>query len=385
MEKIFSVCIIVSALWLSAILVVDGFIVVPGRTDAGRTTASSATRSTELYGRRVMKRGGLGSIDNDGSSSGSAATKTGPRRSTKQQRKAGSSRKKKGGGSGKSKTTATGGVSSAMSQDLAKFLEESSSGDGGDDDDNEVVGGGGGQNKKTRRSAKTKSDRRQKQSAKKVIDDARTARIDVVIDELVEVLGERTGNVRDILEVVEKLLKIPSDNNNMRRLLSAKSRSDYRLAWVGSDDALCHVGTGLHKVPLARMQEVFMNCLGRNRIEILEVISLIGPFPNVKNILQGTTTVSIGGGGDRSEVQIVMDKMIDGTGKQIDAGTEDNIRRVDLEVAFFDERAIVVVMPPEEGTAEPLDDDGKRVLVFVREDDIEEKLEQWRVNEIDLD
>jgi len=377
MKKIASVCIVVSALWLSATLVVDGFVVLPGQNDIGRTTAS-VTRTTELYGRRVMKRGGLGSIDNDGSS---AATKTGPRRSTKQQRKTGSSRKKKsssgsGNGNNKSKPAAAGGASSEMSLDLAKFLEQSS---GDEDDNNEAVGGG--RNKKTRTSAK--SDRRRKQSAKKVIDDARNAKVEVVVDELEEVLGERTGNVRDILAVVEKLLKIPSDNINtdVRRLLSVKSRSDYRLAWVGSDDALCHIGTGLHKVPLARMQEVFMNCLGRNRIEILEVISLIGPFPNVKNTLQGTTTISSG-----NEVQIVMEKMIDGTGKQIDAGTEDNIRRVNLEVAFFDERAIVVVMPDADNEdAKPLDDSGKRVLLFVREEDLEERLESWRVNEIDLD
>eukprot|EP00535_Pseudo-nitzschia_heimii_P005637 CAMPEP_0197191510 /NCGR_PEP_ID=MMETSP1423-20130617/23530_1 /TAXON_ID=476441 /ORGANISM="Pseudo-nitzschia heimii, Strain UNC1101" /LENGTH=377 /DNA_ID=CAMNT_0042644169 /DNA_START=123 /DNA_END=1256 /DNA_ORIENTATION=+ len=377
MKKIASVCIVVSALWLSATLVVDGFVVLPGQNDIGRTTAS-VTRTTELYGRRVMKRGGLGSIDNDGSS---AATKTGPRRSTKQQRKTGSSRKKKsssgsGNGNNKIKPAAAGGASSEMSLDLAKFLEQSS---GDEDDNNEAVGGG--RNKKTRTSAK--SDRRRKQSAKKVIDDARNAKVEVVVDELEEVLGERTGNVRDILAVVEKLLKIPSDNINtdVRRLLSVKSRSDYRLAWVGSDDALCHIGTGLHKVPLARMQEVFMNCLGRNRIEILEVISLIGPFPNVKNTLQGTTTISSG-----NEVQIVMEKMIDGTGKQIDAGTEDNIRRVNLEVAFFDERAIVVVMPDADNEdAKPLDDSGKRVLLFVREEDLEERLESWRVNEIDLD
>ena len=322
-----------------------------------------------------MKRGSLGNIDSDGSST---ATKGGPRRSTKQQRKAASSRKKKGGSS-KSKTAPAGGVSSAMSQDLAKFLEQS-----GDDGDEESAGG---QKKKARRSAKTKSDRRQKQSAKKVIDEARNARIEAVLDDLEEVLGERTGDVRDILMVVEKLLKIPSDNlnNDMRQLLSGKRRSDYRLAWVGSDDALCHIGTGLHKVPLARMQEVFMNCVGRNRIEILEVISLIGPFPNVKNILQGTTTISRESS-NGSEVEIVMDKMVDGTGKEIKAGAEGDIRRVNLEVAFFDERAIVVVVPKEDDdNSKPLDDNGKRILLFVREDDLDEKLEAYRVNEIDLD
>jgi len=335
---------------------VDGFVVVPSKTN-------NDFSATQLYGRRVMKRGSLGNIDSEGSSS----TKSGPRRSTKQQRKAGSSRKKKGASNSKSAAS-----ESAMSADLAKFLNES------DDDSNtgpidvEVV---------ERRPSK--SERRQKQTAKKAIDAQRDAKIEAVLDELQGVLEERTGNVRDILTVVEKLLEIPSDNSgDLRRLLSAKDRSDYRLAWVGSDDAICHLGTGLHKVPLARMQEVFMNSLGRNKIEILEVISLIGPFPNVKNILQGTTKIS--SGSDSTDVQITMDKMVDGTGKTIDAGSDDNIRRVDLEVVFSDERAIVVLMPDKDNTnAKPLDNDGKRVLLFVREDDLDDKLEGLRVNEID--
>mmetsp|Transcript_1357 Transcript_1357/g.3138 ORF Transcript_1357/g.3138 Transcript_1357/m.3138 type:complete len:347 (-) Transcript_1357:82-1122(-) len=340
--------VVFAASCLTAALV-DGFVVVRSKTNEFSVT--------QLYGRRVMKRGSLGDIDSEESSS---ATKTGPRRSTRQQRKAGSSRKKKGS-SGNSKST-----ESAMSADLAAFLNDSSD----EPIDVEVVD-----------KTPSKSERRQKQTAKKAVDKERSKKIEAVLDELQAVLEERTGNVGDILAVVEKLLQIPSDSSgDLRRVLSAKDRSDYRLAWVGSDDAICHLGTGLHKVPLARMQEVFMNCLGRNRIEILEVISLIGPFPNVKNILQGTTKIS--GGIEGADVQITMEKMIDGTGKTIDAGTDDNIRRVDLEVAFSDERAIVVLMPGGD-TANPLADNGKRVMLFVKEDDLDEKLEGYRVNEIE--
>jgi hypothetical protein len=34
----------------------------------------------------------------------------------------------------------------------------------------------------------------------------------------------------------------------------------------------CYVGTGLHKVPLASLQEAFFNCLSKNQIKVLEVI-----------------------------------------------------------------------------------------------------------------
>lgn len=272
----------------------------------------------------------------------------------------------------------SGVTSSQMSPDLAKFLGES------DDDSStvEVVP----KTKKSSSSSAKKSQRRQKQSAQRVVDGARRARIDIVLEELEEVLGERTGKVSDILRVVEKLVKIsPNDEsgNELRLLLSMRDRSDYRLAWVGSDEAICHLASGQHKVPLARLQEVFMSCLGRNKVEILEVISLIGPFPNVKNVLQGTAKITSGGGG----LEIAMDKMVDGTGKEIQAGTVDNIRRVDLEVAFCDERVILLLMPDESNdkNANSLNDDGKRVLLFVKEDDLDDKLEGFRVNELDLD
>jgi hypothetical protein len=68
---------------------------------------------------------------------------------------------------------------------------------------------------------------------------------------------------------------------------------------VGSEDAISHIGTGLHKVPLARLQEVFLSALGtttakksnKNTHELSEVILLLGPFPNVKRTLQLTIQI----------------------------------------------------------------------------------------------
>lgn len=359
--------VVVAASCLSGI--VGGFVVVPNTDIITRTPTTSY--ATQLYGRRMTKRGILGSIDDDDDDDESGSTTkaaTTPRRSMKQQRKAASTRKKKG-----SNKSGTGSTSSAMSPDLAQFLEQS----GDNIVEVEVVKGKSS-------SRPSKRERQQNQSVQKLIDEEQSAKIETVLDKLEEVLGERTGNVRDILTIVEELLDIPSNNSNdLRRLLSARDRSDYRLAWAGGDEAICHIGTGLHKVPLARMQEVFMNCLGKNKIEVLEVISVFGPFPNVKNVLQGTTKIMSENGG--SDVQIVMDSMFDGTGREIMAGNDDNIRRVDLQVAFCHERVIVALMPPDDDSAnaKPLDDDGKRVLLFLKEDDLDDKLEELRVNELD--
>lgn len=92
-----------------------------------------------------------------------------------------------------------------------------------------------------------------------------------------------------------------------------------------------------------------------------------------------------GGEGGVARIQIAMDSMVDGTGKEILAGGEESIRRVDLQIQFSDERVIVAVIPPGDGTStlfrsNPLEDDGANVLVFVREDDLDEKLDALRVS-----
>jgi hypothetical protein len=149
------------------------------------------------------------------------------------------------------------------------------------------------------------------------------------------------------------------------------------------------------------MQEVFLSCLGRNRIEILEVISITGPFPNVRNTLQGQTKLMKGGGGtgggmssgggsgsnfNPEKLRIAFDSMIDGTGKELlPPGAK--TRTVDLDVYFSDERAIVAVVPPPEdddndtsSAGDPLRKNGQNVLVFVREDDLDSRLESLRVS-----
>lgn len=232
--------------------------------------------------------------------------------------------------------------------------------------------------------AKKSSERREKQNVRKELEEERNAKIETAITAL-EAALEQNGNLDGILSAVRGLMQLGDDSSSLKTLLAAKKRSDYRLAWVGGDDAICHLGTGLHKVPLARLQEVFLSCMGRNRIEVSEVIRILGPFPNVRNILQGSTKIGAPKNGVET-MNIVMDSMVDGTGKEILAGTEDNIRRVNLQIYFSDEKAIVAVVPPETTDggspvrSDPLENNGAHVLVFVREEDLDEKLDSLRVS-----
>jgi len=353
--------------------------------------------NTALYGRR-MKSGTLGNIsfsndddDSDGNISTTKKTNSAIKTRTRKKASSATKRNKKKDGNNNKKanlSTTTPSISPALAQwmETTEGQKENTSADvmivDSIDDDGKKV-----KKKVKRQRPQSKQLRRQSQRG----NDVRQIKIDSTLDCLQKILEEKSGNVRDILNIVQELLLIddqlslsqPSKkSNDLRQLLMSKERIDYRLSWVGGDDAICHIGTGLHKVPLARMQEVFLNCIGSNRIEILEVISLLGPFPNVKNILQGTTKM-INDKGSNADVQIVMDKMFDGTGKEILAGTDDNIRRVDLQIAFCDERVIVAVVPPEgknkDNTINPLDNDGKRVLLFVKENKLDEKLDALRV------
>ena len=199
-----------------------------------------------------------------------------------------------------------------------------------------------------------------------------------IVDELEETLEGSNNNLEDILSVVGKLVQQPSEGTAlaMKNLITAKTQSSFRLAWVGSDDAICHVGTGLHKIPLARLQEVFLTFQGRSRFEMYEVISVIGPFPNVRNTLQGRSQLT-----GQNVWKITMDSMIDGTGKELLAGKEENLRKVDLQIVFCDKNAIVAAVPLEGGSprVDPLEDKGQHLLVFVREDDLDYELERLRV------
>jgi hypothetical protein len=184
------------------------------------------------------------------------------------------------------------------------------------------------------------------------------------------------------------LMQLPADN--LRQLAVGSASRDYRLAWVGSDDAVTYLGTGLHKVPLARLQEVFLTMQGRGRVQVQEVIRILGPFPTVKNVLQGSCKVDKLSD-DASAWSLTWDSMVDGTGKELLAGKKENVRTVDLQVYYCDSSVLVAVVPPpssEDGGSavdartlrtDPLEQDGAHIMVFVREEDLDGKLESLRV------
>lgn len=222
--------------------------------------------------------------------------------------------------------------------------------------------------------------RRKKQTERKAAEKVRDRQIQALVKQL---QGIVEGESKDLFAAMSTPLQtlLAMESSNLRQLTAGARTNDYRLLWVGSDDAICHVGTGLHKVPLARLQEIFITLGGRNAILVQEVIRVLGPFPNVKNVLQGTCSSAKASNSDLVDWKLEYESMIDGAGKELLAGKEENARVVDLQVMFSDPSILIAVVPPEEGVArrDPLHDNGKNLLVFVREEDLAEKLEALRV------
>jgi len=250
-------------------------------------------------------------------------------------------------------------------------------------------------------SKKKKGKKKSKQGGA-LLTPTQTTQMDELLTQLTDMISTTNCNVQDIVSKITSLVTLGNSFGNndsillptLKSILATKPKGDetspsYRLAWVGSDAAICHIGTSLHKVPLARLQEMYI-VLGYNKWELLEVIRILGPFPNVRNTLKGELKVkklnSIGIAADTGKgregvrMEISYNSMVDGTGKEILAGKEDNVKRVELDVWFANEKALVCTVPSDEDEdGDPLSSgDGSNLLLFLKEDDLDESLEKLR-------
>jgi len=383
--------------------------VIPSSTTIGLTT-SKATTTTRLSAARRSKKGTLGTLAKEGFQLSSPSS----RRTSSSSSSTSKSTSKKNTNKPGTTTSDNSGISPA----LAEWMKNNPVGDqqeagtpttttttgssltdsgttfqvfSNDDEDETTTTISSSTMKK-----ENSNPRRMKQSQRSQMEMEYSMKIRTAVESMKDVL-EGNNNIQEILKAVNTLFQlsdVTSVSSSPRVLFQGsgktRQRFDYRLAWVGSDTAICHVGTGLHKTPLARLQEVFFSILSGNtkggrRIELLEVIRILGPFPNVRNTLQGTTTIETIASSDQSYVnlQINMDRMIDGTGKEIAAGTEDNIRRVPLRIYLADENVILAVVPPSNGGSsnnDPMEGQGSNVLVFLKEDSLSERMDSLRVS-----
>lgn len=353
---------------------VQGFVsVYPSLIQTKNSASPNSERSLTVTWLAKRGQGNLGSLIEDGEST--SKTRTVPKKRSKRKQSKGSTASSATKKSKESESSAT------ISPSLQEWISKT---DGKDTDVAEAADRDDqSRNKASKNSLKSSEKEEQNEVVVSLVQ-----QLEAVLETAAE--NKKAADIQQILDPIRQLLNQPQANGNLRQLLAGNKRLDYRLAWVGSDDAICHLGTGLHNVPLARLQEVFFSCIGKSRLEVYEVIRIIGPFPNVRNTLEGSGKV-----GKRNvvydpnedktvtELKLEYDSMTDGTGKQITAGVIDNVRKVDLHIAFCDENAIVAVVPPEGDNGltrtDPLEDSGTHVLFFVKEVALDEKLDALRV------
>lgn len=255
--------------------------------------------------------------------------------------------------------------------------------------------------KESSQKRKKTSLRRDRQMERQEILKERQIRLDASIETINSLIdpNENEGklDVGELLNILQNIIQIDQQNNDstisLKSLLQSSPPLQYNLVWAGSDDAICHVGTGLHKVPLARLQEVFLS-VGRQNDEnsntlrsrgwkIYEVIRILGPFPNVRNILQGEVT-AFKNTPTSSEIDLKYDIMIDGTGKVVSAGGkggkngDEETRKVKLYIWYADEK-IIICSTQMDDTFLKSAANGDNVLLFFKESDMEGKLDAYRV------
>lgn len=224
--------------------------------------------------------------------------------------------------------------------------------------------------------------RRERSQQRREINATKAAQVNSILGKIKELISSTNLNVDDLLRYIQQLINEGSQSS-LKALLS-KEAGDYSLSWVGSDEAICHIGTGLHKVPLARLQDIFLT-IGRDgsgqtkTVQLMEVIRILGPFPNVRNTLQGSVVEMKKGEQGEDVIKICYDSMMDGLGKEITAGKVGNFRYVELNILYADEDAIVCVVPSEKGSKSgPYGQNGANVLLFTKEDELNSRLEKLR-------
>lgn len=141
---------------------------------------------------------------------------------------------------------------------------------------------------------------------------------------------------------------------------------DWRLVFVSNDAMLGTLGTNLHKLPLTRMEDLFVSfkknkAQGRT-IETIEVLRVLGPFPNLRNTLYGTYEAQ-----SPNSLTIKYSSFVDGTGKEITSGTAATDQAVSIKVVFVGSELLIFEAKPQQ------------LMVFAQETDLTDALSALRV------
>ncbi|EKX37329.1 hypothetical protein GUITHDRAFT_145031 [Guillardia theta CCMP2712] len=128
--------------------------------------------------------------------------------------------------------------------------------------------------------------------------------------------------------------------------------------------------TGLGKLPGTSILDMFITCEKSGKVKVQEICRVVGPFPNIKNELQGTwdyKTASSGfkeGVSSSDKLVFSYNMLIDGRDKVTTAETGFKVRSVDINVRYIDQDVMIMSL------GEGLDSQ----LVWEREDNLDKEV-----------
>lgn len=164
---------------------------------------------------------------------------------------------------------------------------------------------------------------------------------------------------------------------------AAGMKGDYQLVFVTSDEALCAVGSGLHKVFATKMEDLFISFgpkymqaeSGAFGLETAEILRVFGPFPNIRNTFAGDFAC-----GDGGSVVLSYDTMVNGLSQKIKAPDGKDTRRMKGRIPYANSAGLIYI--PNEAQGEGGEVDNAPLLVFqrLRKGELDLKFKELRVD-----
>jgi len=166
-------------------------------------------------------------------------------------------------------------------------------------------------------------------------------------------------------------------------------KGDYQLVFVTSDEALCAVGSGLHKVFATKMEDLFISFgpsymqaeSGAFGLETAEILRVFGPFPNIRNTFAGDFKCGVGdGGSSNSNVVLSYDTMVNGLSQKIKAPDGKDTRRMKGRIPYANSAGLIYI--PNEAQGEGGEADKAPLLIFqkLRKGELDLKFKELRVD-----
>ena len=198
--------------------------------------------------------------------------------------------------------------------------------------------------------------------------------IDAVLDELFDQIEAEKRNLPKVNELLEKISEFKPE------AVAPVLKGDWKLVFVDSAEAIHQVGSGLGKLPGSSIVDLFATFDNKGGVKIQEVVRVVGPFPNVRNLLSGTWEYkgkSAGFEGDSvSEPRLLCTytEMLDGRNKKTTIETGFKQKNLQLDVRYLDSDVLVAF----------ISNDGLQPLRLVFEKELELEKELGRLLRQDL-